>query len=435
MDSLSPRLKAAMDRLDARINWERLDRGAMRMDLGPMSDLTSRLGNPQAAYRSVHVGGTKGKGSVASLIGVSLEAAGMRTGRYGSPHVQRVTERVTIAGREVRDDVLAEGIELALDAQAGAQQDETPAAAATWFDLMTAAAFVAMRREQVEVAVVEVGLGGRLDSTNVLDPALCVLTNIDLEHTDVLGQTREAIAAEKAGILKAGTPCVSAVGCSSGTLEAGAAQVIADRASQLGVDLSHPEPAEGLTPTNEGLARRSLDSLGEAGWKGADGRPIGGHLLQSETALAARLPGRLERRGLQGVPVVLDGAHVPSSLSAVLEELRADRDLQGSCHPVLSLARDKDARGMLKVLRGHADRLVCTSVESGRHWPADELAGIARELGFEAMAEPDASVALAAAMARVGTDGWVLVTGSLYLVGALRPSLPTPCSPSAPTSS
>ena len=136
---------------------------------------------------------------------------------------------------------------------------------------------------------------------------------------------------------------------------------------------------------------------------------------------------------------MLDGAHVPASLAGVLEELRGDPDLSGPCQPVLSLARDKDAPGLLKALRSHADRLVCTSVESGRHWPADELAGLARELGFEALAEPDASVALAQAMARAGADGWVLVTGSLYLVGALRPSLsppgPPPCSPSAPTSS
>lgn len=440
MDCLTPSLKTAMERLDARINWERTDRGAMRMDLEPMRDLARRLGDPQEASGAVHVGGTKGKGSVAALIAAGLSAAGLRVGRYGSPHVERVTERLVIDGEEVDDDALAQAIEEALDAQAAAQAEKTPATAATWFDLMTAAAFVAMKRLGVDVAVVEVGLGGRLDSTNVLEPDLCVLTRIDLEHTDVLGDTREAIAAEKAGILKKGKPCVSAVGYWKGDTDPGPARVIAERALELGCELSNPGPLEGLVAGNEQLARKCLEVLGDLGRKGATGQLVGAHLLGPEAVrMGARLPGRLERRCREGVPLVLDGAHVPTSLTAVLEELRGDPDLSGPCQPVLSLARDKDAQGLLKALEGHADRLVCTCVEGGRHWPADELAGLARELGFEALAEPDAGEALAQAMARAGADGWVLVTGSLYLVGALRPSLPTqdppPCSPSAPTSS
>ncbi|HIF41323.1 MAG TPA: bifunctional folylpolyglutamate synthase/dihydrofolate synthase [Planctomycetes bacterium] len=412
----------------------------MRVDLAPMSDLVQRLGNPQEAFRSVHVGGSKGKGSVAALIAAGLGAAGLRVGRYASPHVERVNERLVIDGEEIADDALAHGIEKVLEAQAAAQAEQTPAAAATWFDLITAAAFVAMEAVGVGVAVVEVGLGGRLDSTNVLDPDLCVLTRIDLEHTDVLGGTREAIAGEKAGILKRGKPCVSAVGCWRADTDPGPARVIAERARELGCELSAPGPLEGLVMGNEKLAKKCLEVLGEIGLKCADGRPVGAHLLVSETVrLGARLAGRLEKRRYEGVPLVLDGAHVPTSLTAVLEELRGDPDLSGPCQPVLSLAKDKDARGLLKALEGHADRLVCTCVGGGRHWPADELAGLARELGFEAMAEPDAGEALAQAKARAGADGWVLVTGSLYLVGALRPSLPTqespPCSPSAPTSS
>lgn len=429
-----------MERLDARINWERTDRGAMRMDLQPMQDMVGRLGDPQEGFGAVHVGGTKGKGSVAALIAAGLTAAGLRVGSYSSPHVERVTERLVIDGEEVDDDALAQAIEEALDVQTAAQAEQTPAAAATWFDLMTAASFVAMKRLGVDVAVVEVGLGGRLDSTNVLEPDLCVLTRIDLEHTDVLGDTREAIAAEKAGILKKGKPCVSAVGCWKGETDPGPARVIAERAQELGCELSTTGPLEGLVEGNEELAKKCLDVLGGMGLECTDGQPVGARLLGPQTVrLGARLAGRLEKRRQRGVPLVLDGAHVPTSLTAVLEELRGDRDLSGPCQPVLSLARDKDARGLLKALEGHADRLICTSVEGGRHWPADELAGLARELGFEALAEPDAGEALAQAMVSAGADGWVLVTGSLYLVGALRPSLPTqeppPCSPSAPTSS
>jgi dihydrofolate synthase/folylpolyglutamate synthase len=429
-----------MERLDERINWERTDRGAMRVDLGPMVDLVKRLGNPQEAFRAVHVGGSKGKGSVAALIAGGLGAAGLRVGRYASPHVERVNERLVIDGEEIADDALAHGIEKALEAQAAAQAEQTPAEAATWFDLVTAAAFVAMESAGVSVAVVEVGLGGRLDSTNILKPDLCVLTRIDLEHTDVLGGTREAIAGEKAGILKRGRPCVSAVGCWRADTDPAPARVISERARELGCELSSTGPLEGLVEGNEKLAEKCLDVLGGMGLEGTDGQPVGAHLLVPETVrLGARLAGRLEKRRQEGVPLVLDGAHVPTSLTAVLEALRGDPDLSGPCQPVLSLARDKDARGLLKALEGRADRLVCTSVEGGRHWLAAELAGLARELGFEALAEPDASEALAQAVARAGADGWVLVTGSLYLVGALRNSLtpqdPPPCSPSAPTSS
>ena len=156
-------LARATARLDALTNWENRPRSAMRVGLEPMLDLAQRLGNPQKSFRSIHVAGTKGKGSVSSLIEVALVRAGLRVGRYASPHVERLTERVSLEGREIDEASLARALDKALDAYEAARKAETAGAGATWFDLLTAAAFVIFAETQREWAVVEVGLGGRLE--------------------------------------------------------------------------------------------------------------------------------------------------------------------------------------------------------------------------------------------------------------------------------
>ena len=158
-----PELARAMARLDTLTDWERRPRGAMRVGLEPMLDLAERLGNPQRAFRVVHVAGTKGKGSVSALIEAALGRAGLAVGRYASPHVERVTERVSVQGRDIDEASLARALNQALDAYEAAREAKTPAADATWFDLLTAAAFLIFREAGVEWAVVEVGLGGRLE--------------------------------------------------------------------------------------------------------------------------------------------------------------------------------------------------------------------------------------------------------------------------------
>ena len=174
----------------------------MRVGLEPMLDLAHRLGDPQSSFRSIHVAGTKGKGSVSALIEAALVRAGLRVGRYASPHVERITERVSLDGREIDAGSLARALNSALDAYEAAREAKTPAADATWFDLLTAAAFIIFAETKREWAVVEVGLGGRLDSTNIVIGEVAVVTNIGLEHTEILGKTRSAIAREKVGILK-----------------------------------------------------------------------------------------------------------------------------------------------------------------------------------------------------------------------------------------
>ena len=373
----------------------------------------SRLGNPERAAPVVHVAGTKGKGSVAALVAVALEGC---AGVYGSPHVSRIQERIRIGGLEVDDALFARSLEASLEAATDA---------ATWFDLMTAAAFVAFREAGVDWAVVEVGLGGRLDSTNVVVPRVCVITSIDLEHTDVLGETRGEIAGEKAGILKPEVPCVTGVPPDT---EAG--QVITARARALGCPLIEVAPRSTLGETNRALAAAALEALG------LDRSPLDDPLLRARAAL----PGRVERGHVGRVSVVLDGAHVPSSLEAVLAELALDLGLQGPCVAVVGVGLDKDAGGLLKALGQRADRVYCTSVGERQRPPGDLVAlAAAQGLAAEACDSPEAALASAVGGS---AGGWVLVTGSLHLVGALRGGLqvgPPPetpgCSPSAQTSS
>ena len=156
-------LTRAMARLDALTDWERRPRSTMRVGLEPMRDLAARLGDPQNSFRAIHVAGTKGKGSVSALIEAALAHAGLRVGRYASPHVERINERVSIQGHDVDEPALAGALDKALDAYEAARNASTAAANATWFDLLTAAAFLIFREAGVEWAVIEVGLGGRLE--------------------------------------------------------------------------------------------------------------------------------------------------------------------------------------------------------------------------------------------------------------------------------
>src|SRR5579871_692958 len=255
-------LARATARLDALTNWENRPRNAMRVGLEPMLDLAQRLGDPQKSFRSIHVAGTKGKGSVSSLIEAALVRAGVRVGRYASPHVERIAERVTIEGRDIDEASLARALDRALDAYEAARKARTAGADATWFDLLTAAAFLIFAETKREWAVVEVGLGGRLDSTNIVFGEVAVVTNIGLEHTEILGKTRAAIAGEKVGVLKPGATLVTSLDAND---EAG--RVLKARAEFLGAPIIRPPlpAAATIEESNVALAGAVLDQLGKLG--------------------------------------------------------------------------------------------------------------------------------------------------------------------------
>jgi dihydrofolate synthase / folylpolyglutamate synthase len=388
-----------------------------------MLDLAHRLGNPQKSFRSIHVAGTKGKGSVSSLIEVALARAGLRVGRYASPHVERLTERVSLEGREIDEASLARALDKALDAYEAARKAETPGAGATWFDLLTAAAFIIFAETQREWAVVEVGLGGRLDSTNIVMGEVAVVTNIGLEHTEILGKTRAAIAGEKVGILKPGAVLVTPLDAND---EAG--RVLEARAELLGAPVIRPllpAPAT-IEGSNVALAGAVLDQLGKLGVRAPalGGAPVDARLIDANTRAAARLPGRMERFDIKAgrLAVVLDGAHVPFNLEAVLDDLARAPELSGPCVAIVALANDKDAKGFVAELGKRASTIVFTDLPgSSRGRPPGELQRLAASLGLKSEAEPDVKRALSrGAELASAAKAWLLVTGSLYLVGALR---------------
>jgi dihydrofolate synthase/folylpolyglutamate synthase len=419
-------LTQALARLDALTDWERRPRNTMRVGLEPMRDLATRLGDPQKSFRSIHVAGTKGKGSVSALIEAALAHAGLRVGRYASPHVERITERVSVQGHDVDEPTLARALDQALDAYEAARKAGTPAANATWFDLLTAAAFLIFREAAVEWAVIEVGLGGRLDSTNIVDGEIAIVTNIALEHTEILGHTRSAIAGEKVGILKPGAVLVTTLGADD---EAG--RVVQARADELGsrVKRTRLDASAPIDQINLALAAAVLGELRRKGVSGRSGDPVGASLLDGPTRDAARLPGRMERVDVEvgpgRLPVVMDGAHVPFNIGAVLRDLALTTDLSGPCVAIVALAADKDAAGFVGELAGRASAAIFTDLPgSSRGRSPVELKALAESLGLVSEVEPDAKQALKRGLELAReAKAWLLVTGSLYLVGALRPAI------------
>jgi dihydrofolate synthase/folylpolyglutamate synthase len=413
----------AQARLDALTDWERRPRNTMRVGLEPMRDLAARLGDPQKSFRSIHVAGTKGKGSVSALTEAALTHAGLCVGRYASPHVERITERVSVQGHDVDAPTLARALNRALDAYEAARVAGTAATNATWFDLLTAAAFIIFAETQREWAVIEVGLGGRLDSTNIVDGEIAVVTNIALEHTEILGHTRAAIAGEKVGILKPGAVLVTTLDADD---EAG--RVLQARADELGarVKRTRLDASAPIEQINFALAAVVLGELRRKGVSASSGEPVGAALLDTDTRLAARLPGRMERFDLEigprRLPVVMDGAHVPFNIGAVLRDLALTPDLAGSCVAVVALAADKDAQGFVAELAGRASAVVFTDLPgSSRGRSPVELKALAESLGLTSEVEPDAKRALKRGFELAcEANSWLLVTGSLYLVGALR---------------
>ncbi|MHC2362753.1 bifunctional folylpolyglutamate synthase/dihydrofolate synthase [Rhizobium leguminosarum] len=425
----SERLSNSLAELDQLTNWERRPRGDMRVDLEPMRDLARRLGDPQNSFRIVHVAGTKGKGSTCALIEAGLARAGFSVGRYASPHVMHITERVSIDGRPVGEERLADALGAALSAFKDARREATGGQGATWFDILTVSALLIFSMERVEWAVLETGLGGRWDSTNIVQSDVAVITNIDLEHTEILGKTRAAIAFEKAGIIKPGAAVVTLLPEAD---EAGA--VVSARAAELGCALRRPTvPADAtIEQWNVAVAGAVLDVLGKMGvmTKGASAMsaPLGEQLLDPSTIATARLPGRLEKIAVNitshgdnaKVNLVLDGAHVPFNLAAVLSDLSQEEKYRAPCIAVMSIADDKDAAGLLSTMTRHDISIIFTTVGARSRSP-EQLKTMADTLGLLSIVMLDPLEAYQEALARATESGaWVLVTGSLYLVGIIR---------------
>ena len=417
-------------------------RFGIRLGLGRTRALLRELGSPELAVRGALVAGTNGKGSVLALAGSALRAAGLRVGETPKPHLVSYRERLQIGGRPVDAATFARLVRTVL-----AAADRVPRRLGdpTEFELLTAIVFLWFAEERIDLALVEVGLGGRLDATHAWDGGVAAITNVDLDHMDRLGPTIAHIAREKAAIIERGDLAVTGT-----TGEARA--IVRRRATRLHVPLTIVEPAavievdrDGLIvelgrlgPTRVGLRGRHqaanvavadavLDALAAAGL--ADVPPD----ARRRGYAAARWPGRLELVTHAGRDILLDGAHNPAgaaALAAALDELRPF--LSGGRVTLLMAAMaDKDVAGVVAALDGAtalADaRIVATTVEGGRALGADALAAIwSRAAGRGAAlrsvrAEPNVVVALEQILA--GPPGPVVVAGSLYLVGAVRARL------------
>lgn len=399
------------------------------LSLERMERILAALGHPERRLPPViHVAGTNGKGSAVAMLRAGLEAAGERVHVYTSPHLVRFHERIRLAGTLISEDRLIAELEACERANGGAP--------ITYFEITTAAALKAMAEEPADRVLLEVGLGGRLDATNVIDrPALTVITPVSLDHQHFLGETLPEIAAEKAGILKRRTPCIV------GPQEDAALAVIEERAEALGAPLlvadrdwqAREEHGRLAFQDTGGLLDLPLPALAgphqiaNAGMALAGLRALG----QGEAACAAALaraewPARMQRlregrlaalARESGADLWLDGGHNPAAGRALAEALA--RLPRRPLHLVTGMLRTKDAAGFLRALAPHAARLHAVSIPGeAATLPAAETAALARAEGIAAGEAPSVAAALGAIVA-AEPHARILICGSLYLAGAV----------------
>lgn len=445
--------EAALEFLYGRIDYERtaqLNYGPAGLKLGRMNELLARCGDPHRGLPAVHVAGTKGKGSTACMIAAATTAAGYRTGLFSSPHLDRIEERTAIDGRpqETSDLVaLAELVRPHVEAMDAGGAESAP----TYFEITTAMAFLQFRRSRADLAVLEVGLGGRLDSTNVCEPVACVITSISYDHTQQLGNTLAAIAGEKAGIIKPGIPVIS------GVVPAEPRDVIravAAREQSLLFELAREfdfryEPPRALNRAarparidfhdrrrdcrlaqvelaslgrhqgaNATLALATLGALAEQGWQ------------ISETAArqglaAVTCPARIEIVSRQPT-VVLDTAHNVASVEALLETLNESFDCARRVL-VFATTLDKDYAGMLARLLPAFDEVVLTRYQlNPRGVPVEALVEVSARLGFSPQACADPGAAWETARSLTRSDDLLCIAGSFYLAAEMRRQMAAP---------
>ena len=471
-------IEAQLAWLYGRINYERQIKVTPRhFKLRNMREILGRIGNPHLAYRVVHVAGTKGKGSVCTMVGSILSAAGQKTGVYTSPHLETIHQRMAIDGTLISDDQLVTIIEFLkpVVSEIDAEAEKQGYRPLTFFEITTAAAFYFFAQQGCQSVVLEVGLGGRLDSTNVCQPDVCVITNISIDHTRQLGSTVDKIAFEKAGIIKSGVPVVS------GATNPLAASVIKDVAAErgsplfvLGTDFDvHDQDTRGFKcqgnvdigsddtssessyqysdlelsllghhqRVNASLAISAVELLNQATLLNKVGQVIekkNETAFVDETAIrqglrATSLSGRTEVVSTSPT-IVIDMAHNLASILALTETLKNDLENWSTSSKkslIVAISRDKDAKEILQPLLTCFDEIVITKYQSNPRGcePAD-LLEIASEIREELikLGQPSARLSIAQTPEEAWSRVWenvepdhtVCLTGSAFLVAELR---------------
>jgi dihydrofolate synthase/folylpolyglutamate synthase len=388
-----------------------LEQFGIKFGLENISAIVARLGHPDRAFRSIHIAGTNGKGSVAAMVDAALRAAGHRSARYTSPHLVDLTERFAIDGQPIARDPLADVIADIRTAIEQLRREGVLAVQPTFFEVTTAAAFELFRRARVDVAVLEVGLGGRLDATNIVSPIATAITSIDFDHQKFLGNTLREIALEKAGIIKPAVPVVV------GELDPEASAAIEEVARRHRSPLirSNRTDVADLTVALRGAHQRINAAVALRLLEAADAQG----LAVPRQAMAAGLadpqwPGRLDLRRLSGNrEMLLDAAHNPAGAVALASYLKA------GCEPpplVFAAMRDKDTGAMLRALLPVVSRVIFTRASNPRCADPFVLAEQARAIApaLPVSAEPSVPDALAAAWRAAPM---IVVAGSIFLLG------------------
>ena len=404
------------------------ERFGSRLGLGRMGRLLHRMGDPHLKVPFIHVAGTNGKGSTTTLIASALTAGGFKTGKFISPYILEFRERMQIDGQMIPEETLAA---LATRLHPIAEEFKAAGDPVTEFELVTVLGLCWFAEQNCDIAVLEVGLGGRLDATNIIPPpVVAVITRIDYDHTAILGDTLSAIAGEKCGIVKRGSTVISYPDQAGEALA-----VIRRRAAEENDPLLLPDLSQ-LTVLSSGLCGSRFCYRGE---KYSIPLPGPHQVLNAVTALealkalsdtrfavspqeiaagfaAARFPARLELLR-QSPPVLLDGAHNPNGGCALCDAVKSLglHDLTA----VVGMLRDKDCLPVLQMMAPYCARMIVTTVPNPRSYPAEVFAGLARSVCPRVTVCPDCQEAARLALAE-GENG-VLVFGSLYLASAVRP--------------
>jgi dihydrofolate synthase/folylpolyglutamate synthase len=426
---------AAQAFLDSLVNYERAvprRYDTRTFDLENFARLLGRLGSPQDAFPVIHVAGTKGKGSVVAALAAAFAAAGRKAGTFTSPHLRSVRERVTVGEELITPDDFGRTVGEARDAMTGGEAVNFR----TYFETLLAAALLYFREREVDAAILEVGLGGRLDATNVVSPAVVAITSLGLDHTDILGATLEEVAAEKAGIIKAGVPVVSA------PQPEAAAGVIAEAASRVGAPLSVVGGDVYFSANGDG----TFDYRG-ARYELAAVRPAmrgPGQRANAAVALAALerfapfdVPEAAARRGAEearvraraelipGKPaLLLDTAHNAESareLAAVVGAFAGRPQVL-----VWGMSAEKDVAAFAWEAAPWADFVIATAAPHPRAIAPDELVAATGDIFKSIEAASSPAEALARGRAAAGEGGLVVVAGSFYLAGEILTLLEGP---------
>ena len=397
-----------------------LEQFGIKLGLDNIRVILGALGHPHTAWRSIHIAGTNGKGSVAAMVECGLRAAGLKTGRYTSPHLDRIEERVAINGRPVDSDTFERVTADVLDSVDAAIASTALTVQPTFFEVSTAIAFEIFKRAAVDAAVVEVGLGGRFDATNVLTPTITAITSIAFDHERHLGDTLSDIAFEKAGIAKPGVPLVL------GRLPDEAAARIAEVAAAIGapiVDAHTTATDRAYPPLTLALpGRHQLDNAAVAiaileRWSTLVNHVPTGAIVTGLTQ--CEWPARLEWLRVQHGELLIDAAHNPAGAEALASYL------QDSGLPALPIVfaamADKDLKNMIGALSPVAASFIATTVPHARARSADQLAEEIR--GLTSVRVESAASPVAAVTQALQGSSRAVACGSIYMIGPLRARL------------